>query len=636
MKNRFFVFFLLLCVVVSAQQERILNFHSEVKIEESSDIQVQEKINVHAEGINIRRGIFRVLPTIRKKNTGNYKVAYHVISVLRDGVEEPYFTEENDGKFYIYIGSKNNFLPAGDYEYQINYTADNQIGYFDTYDEFYWNVNGNYWDFPIDEVSANIILPQGAEVKSSACYTGTYGQNKQDCNIKTENEKLSYQAQNLAIGEGLTVAVAFNKGVVSEPAPPGFLEKYGITILSIILLIPTLFYCYKTWDQYGRDYPTPVVVPQFNVPNNMSPGSVGMFNDLRVKSSFYSAAIVHLAIKGYLKIEEIIKKGFFVDDKYYRLIKLKEPDKTLPEEEQYLMEELFHSKTEKIIGKKYDKDLSESVQAFVDSLIVQNDYLIRKGANLKFLTIPILLVFGINLALIAFCYINQYKGEIFEETLGISIFSLVASLFLLMIPAFVRNFSAVIVLYSISSIFLVGISVLYLLGMGEDFYFLSIPRLLASIGLSILLFYRILIKRPSIELLKIQSLIKGLKMYLGFAEEKKLQYFNSPQLTPAVFEEMLPYAMVLGTDGIWGKKFQKMVEAGVVPKDYAPIWYVGNFYNFNAFTYDLNSGLAQSVTTSMTPPQSSKAGSSSGSFGSGSFGGGFSGGGGGGGGGGGW
>ncbi|MGP6602964.1 DUF2207 domain-containing protein [Ornithobacterium rhinotracheale] len=634
MKNRFFVFFFLLCLAVFAQQERILNFHSDIKIEESSDIQVQEKIKVHAEGINIRRGIFRVLPTIRKKNTGNYKVNYHVSSVLRDGVEEPYSTEVRDGKFYIYIGRKNNFLPAGDYEYQINYTADNQIGYFDTYDEFYWNVNGNYWDFPTDKVSANIVLPHGVKVESTACYTGSYGEDKQDCDIETRDGAVSYKAENLAIGEGLTVAVAFTKGVVMAPAPPSFLERYGITILSIILLIPTLFYCYRTWDKYGRDYPSPVVVPQFNVPNNMSPGTVGMFNDLRVKSSFYSAAIVHLAIKGYLKIEEIVKKGFFADEKYYKLIQLKEPDKNLPDEEQYLMEELFHSKTEKIIGKKYDKDLSESVQAFRDSLIVQNDYLIRKGANLKLLTLPILLVFGLNLALIAFCYINEYKDGGFEDTLGFSIVSLVATLFLLTIPAFVRNFSAVIVLYSISSIFLVGVSVLYLLGMGEDFYFLSIPRLLASIGLSVLLFYRILIKRPSIELLKIQSLVKGLRMYLGFAEEKKLQYFNPPKLTPEVFEEMLPYAMVLGTDGVWGKKFQKMVEAGVVPKDYEPTWYAGNFYNFNAFTYGLNSGLAQSVTTSMTPPQSSKAGSSSGGFGSGSFGGGFSGGGGGGGGGG--
>ncbi|MRI62730.1 DUF2207 domain-containing protein [Ornithobacterium rhinotracheale] len=635
MKNRFFVFFLLFCANVFAQEERILNFHSDIKVEESSDIQVQEKIKVHSEGINIRRGIFRVLPTIRKKNTGNYKVTYHVSSVLRDGVEEPYFTEINDGKFYIYIGDKNNFLLAGDYEYQINYTADNQIGYFDTYDEFYWNVNGSYWDFPIDEVSANIVLPHGVKVESTACYTGAYGEDKKDCGIEAEEGVVSYKAENLSIGEGLTVAVAFTKGAVLAPAPPSFLEKCGITILSIILLIPTLFYCYKTWDKYGRDYPSPVVVPQFNVPNNMSPGTVGMFNELNVKSKFFSAAVVHLAIKGYLKIEEIVKKGFFADEKYYKLIQLKDPDNSLPEEEQYLLKELFRSKTEKIIGKKYDEDLSESVQAFKDSLIVQNDYLIRKGANLKFLTLPILLVFGLNLALIAFCYINQYKDDSYEETLVLSAFSFVISFFLLIIPAFVRSFNTVMILYSIASLFLVGTAVLYLVEMGEDYYFLSIPRLLVSIGLSVLLFYRILIKRPSIELLETQSLIKGLKMYLGFAEEKKLQYFNPPKLTPQVFEEMLPYAMVLGTDGIWGKKFQQLVNEGMVSKDYAPTWYVGNFNNFYLFSSNLNYGLAESVTTSMTPP-SSNASSSSGGFGSGSFGGGFSGGGGGGGGGGGW
>ena len=65
--------------------------------------------------------------------------------------------------------------------------------------------------------------------------------------------------------------------------------------------------------------------------------------------------------------------------------------------------------------------------------------------------------------------------------------------------------------------------------------------------------YRYLIKRPSEEKLRKQSLIDGFKMYMGAAENEVIKFHNPPQMTPAIFETYLPYAMVLGVDKIWGK-----------------------------------------------------------------------------------
>ena len=42
-------------------------------------------------------------------------------------------------------------------------------------------------------------------------------------------------------------------------------------------------------------------------------------------------------------------------------------------------------------------------------------------------------------------------------------------------------------------------------------------------------------------------------MYMGAAENEVIKFHNPPQMTPAIFETYLPYAMVLGVDKIWGK-----------------------------------------------------------------------------------
>ena len=39
----------------------------------------------------------------------------------------------------------------------ITYTTGRQIRYFDDHDELYWNVTGNFWQFPILKASAIVI-----------------------------------------------------------------------------------------------------------------------------------------------------------------------------------------------------------------------------------------------------------------------------------------------------------------------------------------------------------------------------------------------------------------------------------------------------------------------------------------------
>ena len=103
-----------------------------------------------------------------------------------------------------------------------------------------------------------------------------------------------------------------------------------------------------------------------------------------------------------------------------------------------------------------------------------------------------------------------------------------------------------------------------------------------------------------------------------------------PELTPKLYEDLLPYGIALGIERQWSAIFEDKVFAQLPPDQaYHPHWYRGHFdtarptRSFAAMTDTLGTDLS----SAMTPPASSSSGSS---------GGGFSGGGGGGGGGGGW
>ena len=58
----------------------------------------------------------------------------------------------------------------------IRYTTTRQLGFFESYDELYWNVTGNGWIFPIDRAEVRIRLPQAVPFgPERAFYTGAEG-----------------------------------------------------------------------------------------------------------------------------------------------------------------------------------------------------------------------------------------------------------------------------------------------------------------------------------------------------------------------------------------------------------------------------------------------------------------------------
>ncbi len=164
-------------------EEKVNSFHSAIEISADGTLTVVETIDLNVEGREIKRGILRDFPTDYRDRLGrSVTVPFEPVSVKRDGASEPYSTSRQANGVSLRIGNPSVMLPLGRHVYEITYRTRWQLGFFDQHDELYWNVNGNGWTFPMDQVSADVFLPKptvASELRAEA-YTGRFGERGRD------------------------------------------------------------------------------------------------------------------------------------------------------------------------------------------------------------------------------------------------------------------------------------------------------------------------------------------------------------------------------------------------------------------------------------------------------------------------
>ena len=166
---------LTLALPVSAREE-ISGFIADITLRNDGSVRVVETIDVNAEGIDIRRGIYRDIPTVQLSISGQ-KIRSDLVveTVTRDGNDEPFRTERMGNFVRIWIGNSEQFIARGQHRYVLTYTMDRMARSFAEHDELYWNATGNYWIFPIVRSAARVTLPEGAAISDLVAYTGPVG-----------------------------------------------------------------------------------------------------------------------------------------------------------------------------------------------------------------------------------------------------------------------------------------------------------------------------------------------------------------------------------------------------------------------------------------------------------------------------
>jgi uncharacterized membrane protein YgcG len=302
----------MLSLSVAVADERILAYHSDIDIMEDGSMTVVETIRVRAEGQYIRRGIFRDFPTDYEDSLGNrFRLEFQVTGVTRDGIGEPFHTERIANGVRIYVGRSSVFLDPGDYTYRISYRTQRQLGFFEDYDELYWNVTGNGWDFPIDEASARVSLPRDVPMDAVrvAAYTGVVGSTARNAMTDVRDGKVFIvTSRGLPRRAGLTIAIAWPKGFVQEPTRIQTLRwmlRDNRGLLIALAGLATIFaFLYLSWSRVGRDPPSGVIFPHYQPPGEMSPAAARYIRRMGYDDRTFTAAIINLAVNGHLEISE--------------------------------------------------------------------------------------------------------------------------------------------------------------------------------------------------------------------------------------------------------------------------------------------------------------------------------------------
>lgn len=557
------VFFLSLsCLFVRAEFEHILDYHSDIVVESSSDVVITETIKVFAEGYNIKRGIYRELPLSYLYKGGNYHVGFELLQVLKDGEPENYHTKWRSNGIAIYIGSQDVLLPRGYYTYTIKYKVDNVLGYFEDRDEIYWNINGTGWGFIIDSLSADIHFPEGAKLIDYKGYTGAFGEAGEEYEAHAEGNTVHFKTTTyFSAGENLTVAVGWEKGHVAYPTGFDkflhFLEVYAIYVAVLIGLITGFLFNFISWWKYGRDPKPGTIIPLFYPPKDFSPAECAFLDkEGRSTDDIFGAQLVGLAVKGALEIEQKEEKGVF-GDTYYFITRneLSEVKKPLNDIEEAFYNRIFGSKDLMVIKDgKYNARVASAAKLLDAKLDKKQDkkYYVRNNHLKAKQFIP----FIITIALGVLSYWN-YGGQVPVIVIG------------------------------------------------------------AVLHVVLNVIFNRLYEQPTAEGRKKMDEIDGFKMYMKYADQQRIKAMNPPDMSFEHFEENLPYAMALGLAKEWEGKFDPvMIKEGM--NSHMPYFRGVTIAHFATFS----SNLSQAIHSAATPPSASGSASSGGGFSGGGGGGG--------------
>jgi uncharacterized membrane protein YgcG len=619
---------LLLGAATAAQaEERIHRFVSDVQIQKDSSLEVTETIDIRAEHNEINRGIYRDFPTRYRGRQGNQvRIGFMFHGATLDGMPVPAKTESISNGVRIRIGDPDRFVDVGDHRYVIRYGTTRQIGRFNGFDELYWNATGNGWIFLIDVAEARIRLPEAVKFGERAAYTGPQGATSSNARVVDEKPgEITFQTTGpLGPNEGLTVAVAFPKGVVAETNERKYwLADYGPLLVGAGGLLGLLGYYFFAWKRVGRNPRAGTVVPIFSPPDDLTPAAMRYVTRMGADDRTFAAALIDMGVRGHVRMVE--EDGGWFSKEKTRLERIAS-NQPLPADEEAALRELATTGDSIVMEQKNHKQFSAAQKAL--GKVLKDRYegtLFHKnwgwaGAGI------ILLVAALWLSAAAVVAATN-GAQIWLIGVGIGLFAL-AVIFV----ALMQGTSSTGKCLLTAGAVLCG-SIAVATGapiMGEALNSgwwqpLVLPLLALPVAISAFAW----IDAPTKAGRAVLDRIAGFKQYLSITERERLDRMHPPEDTPELFERYLPYAVALGVENRWADRFAAVLAAAAVQGRQGFAWYSGSsnpWDNPGGFVNRVGSSLASTVSSASTAPGSS----------SGSGGGGSSGGGGGGGGGGGW
>lgn len=584
-------------IVPRAALEQISRYSVAMDLRKDGSMRVTETIDYDFGSSSGKHGIFRTIPTVFPYDD-KYERVYPISDVdvssptgAPDGVKV-----DEDNVTSIRIGDEDKTV-SGRQTYVLSYDVEGVTNSFPDHQELYWNAIGAEWSVTIGQASATVKGP--AAVQKTACFRGAVG-STQTCTTSVADGVGRFSQPQLAPAEALTVVASFPLGTFPGAKPilrePQTLAR-AFTVAPLTVgssLAVVALAAGGAWalvSRRGRDERylgvTPGLEPgqgqehtvsrvplvgrdpiavQFQPPKDMRPGQLGTLIDERANVVDVTATIVDLAVRGYLRIEEVEAPRLFRSGDWRLVMVPDPPQQDLRGYELRLLQGIFDDRSEVLLSglkKTFREDL-EKVQEMLYSDVTGNGWFRGNPVSVRL------------------------RWQIYGIALTVA-----------------------------------GAGLTWLLATRTTFGLLGLAVVVA--GLLLLL---VAPRMPARTARGTAALAQanGFRQYLVTAEADQLRFEEGED----IFSRYLPFAIVFGVTERWAKAFQDLAERGVdigAPTWYVGNYYAGSAFNYGAFGSSMDS-FSTETSGSIAAATPSSSGSSG--FGGGGFSGGGGGGGGGG------
>lgn len=553
------------CIPGISYAEKISVFDATVTVQKNAELRVVEKIQYDFEGAS-RHGIFRSIAT---NNSDGSEIGIKNISVTNEQGAPYSFTKQYSTQgITVRIGDPYNTV-SGVKTYIISYEVTNALVSFDAYDELYWNITGDGWSVPMDQVISRINFENNDDpVIQSSCYKGESGSNEH-CAVDGNRTSI---VTHLLEHQGVTVAVGFNKkyagpitrigGQINTHAQP--VSPYSTLVKVMVVLVGGLVLGGSIWFWYINKDPKPnrPIVAWYEPPQQLGPVILGTLIDKATDMRDVVAQIISLAQRGFISITRIEEKKLLLFTSVdYRFTVVSDS-----------------SRLSSVIDKKVLRLVFGSEQPEINSVALMSDLASRPSdVQVMIATIRELA----QAELVTQGYFELQKNKWTRVVLQL----------LLMV-----------VMYGSARLGSEVTSIAYILipiGFISSFLVLAPSNKRTQLGVDI------------------TQEVLGFKMFLSVTDKERFEFHDAPEKNPTQFMEFLPYAIAFGVEEKWAKQF----EGVLIPN---PGWYHGGAagaFIATDFARELHSfGTGFSATA--TPAQSGSGGGGSSGGGSGGGGGG--------------
>ncbi len=589
---------------VAADAASIPSYDVAMRVGPDGRLHVTETIRYDF-GSSPRHGITRDIPTrvpYDKRRDRLYRLHDVTVSSPQASTPTDLAVSDSNGVTSLRIGDPERTV-TGRHSYTVRYTIDGALNRFPDHVELFWNAVGADWDVPVGAATAEVTAPTA--IRQVACFAGPRGSTTSCGLARADGARAAFAAPRglpprnaLTVVVGLPVDAVTSAGPIlrakvvppAQPSardllPSAWTGTLGIGIVAIGG-VAVLWLVGAT----GRDRRwaglTPGVLPAggvvvaeervpmrrepvavaFTPPLGLRPGQIGTLLDEQANVIDVTATIIDLAVRGHLRIEELIRPHWF-SPRDWRLLRLDAPstDELLPYEQE-LLSGLFESGD--------DVRLSSLKQKFAARLAaVQTKLYEDVTAAGWFRGRP-----------------DRVRGR--WSAAG---FALAA----------------------------VGVVLAYLLGKQVSAHWAVVGVAVAVVGLLLSqLGRRMPARTPAGSAVLAQA--QGFREYIRTAEAEQLRFEERGD----VFSRYLPYAIVFGEAERWVRVFGALAAASPAAATTGPAWYVGPAgWDLGHFSESLTGFTTSASSTFATATPSSSG--SSGFGGGGSSGGGGGGGGGG-------